>query len=118
MATIAVYFFVYLIAIAIQTGILAVALFLVEDIKASSFKEFGAVGTLGRCAAIVVVATIVAFVPFFIGVVLALLVWFIGIMFLFQKTLGQTFILFLVNFVVSIGVSGAIEKVLSSLLAV
>jgi hypothetical protein len=36
----------------------------------------------------------------------------------FQKTLGQTFILFLVNFVVSLGVSGAIGRILSSLLTI
>jgi len=109
---IALYIVVYAIAIAVQTGILAVSLFLVEDVKASSFKEFGAGGTLGRCAAIVVVASIVGLIPFYIGLVLGLVVWFIGIMFLFQKPIGQTFVLFLINAIISIGVTGLIGSLL------
>jgi hypothetical protein len=114
---IALYIVVYAIAIAIQSAILAVSLFLVEDVKASSFKEFGGGGTLGRCAAIVVVASIVGIIPWGIGLVLGLIVWFVGIMFLFQKPVGQTFILFLINAIISLGVGRLLGNLLTSLLA-
>lgn len=106
-----IYVVVYVIAIALGTAILVGSLFLVEDIRASSFKEFGALGTLARCVGIVVVTTLLGLLPF--GALLALVVWFIGIMALFQKPIGQTLILFVVNVVFWFGVSGAIGYLLS-----
>jgi hypothetical protein len=103
-------------AVAVETGILAVSLFLVEDVKTGSFKEFGAGGTLGRCAGIVIVRTLLALIPFCIGFVLSPVVWFLGIMVLFQKTFGQTVFLFLLNAIISIGVNAAIAHILMSLL--
>jgi hypothetical protein len=114
MATVALYIVAYAVALSVQTGILAMTLFLVEDVKAGSFKEFGAAGTLGRCAAIVIATTVLALIPF--GILLALLVWFLGIMFLFQKTFVQTLILFVLNGIVSIAIGAGLEHVLASLL--
>jgi hypothetical protein len=113
--TVALYIFVYAIALSIETGILAVSLFLVEDIKASSFKEFGALGTLGRCAAIVIVTLVLGLIPF--GFLLALIVWFLGIMFLFQKTFLQTLIVFVLNVIVSFAIAAALEHALISMLS-
>ena len=100
----------YGIGIAISVAILAASLFLVEDIRASSFKEFGAGATLARCTGIVVITMLLSLIPY--GFLVGLVVWFIGIMFLFQKTFGQTLILFLVNVVFSCGVIRALGYVL------
>src|SRR5438874_9075396 len=86
---------VYGLAIAFCTAILAASLFLVEDAQTSSFKEFGVMGTLGRCAGIVLTTTLVSLIPF--GGLLALIIWFLGIMFLFQLPFLKTLILFIVN---------------------
>ena len=109
-----IYVIAYAIAIAIKSAILAGSLFLVEDRDASSFKELGVIPTLARCAGIVLVTTLLGFIPF--GFWLALVVWFVGIMFLFQKTLGQTLILWLVNVVLGCGVLGALRHVLERVL--
>ena len=98
---------VYAVAIAIQTALLAGSLFLVEDVESGSFKELGVVHTLARCAAVTLVTSLLGLIPF--GAWLALIVWFLGIMFLFQKSLGQTIVLLLVNGLVSIAVSGALD---------
>jgi uncharacterized membrane protein len=106
-----IYVIAYAISIAISIAILAGSLFLVEDRQASSFKEFGTAATLARCAAIVLVTILLSLIPY--GFLLALVVWFLGIMFLFQKTFGQTLILWLVNAVFGCGVLGALGYVLS-----
>jgi hypothetical protein len=109
-----IYIIAYAISIAISIAILAGSLFLVEDRDASSFKEFGVIPTLARCAGIVLVTTLLGFIPF--GFWLALVVWFVGIMFLFQKTFLQTLILGLVNVLFSCGVAGALGHILSRVL--
>jgi hypothetical protein len=109
-----IYIIAYGISFAISIAILAGSLFLVEDTRASSFKELGAVGTLARCAAIVLVTTLLNIIPY--GFLISLVVWFLGIMFLFQKTFVQTLILWLVNVIVSCGVVGALGYVLSKVL--
>jgi hypothetical protein len=101
-----IYLITYLIAIAITTAVLAASLFLVEDIRSSSFKEFGAVPTLARCAGLCIVTNLLGLLPF--GWLLGLVVWFVGIMLLFQKTFGQTLILFVINALFGCGVAGAI----------
>ena len=109
-----IYLAVYAVAIALSVAILAGSLFLVEDVKSGSFQEFGVGATLARCAAIVIVTTLLGFIPY--GVILVLIVWFAGIMFLFQKSFGQTFVVFLVNVIFSLGVWGALGYVLERML--
>jgi hypothetical protein len=109
-----IYIVAYGIGIAIGIAILAGSLFLVEDIRASSFKEFGAGGALARCAGIVLVTTLINIIPY--GFFLSLVVWFLGIMFLFQKTFVQTLILWLVNVLFSCGVAGALGYILKKAL--
>ena len=106
-----IYVIAYAISIAIGTAILAGSLFLVEDRRASSFKELGVFPTLARCAGIVLVTTLLGFIP--LGFWLALVVWFVGIMFLFQKTFLQTLILWVVNVLVGCGVAGALGHILA-----
>ncbi|HKA06558.1 MAG TPA: hypothetical protein VKD71_04820 [Gemmataceae bacterium] len=108
-----IYILAYGIAFAIGVAILAGSLFLVEESRASSFKEIGVAGTLARCAGIVLITTLLRIIPFPFGFLLSLVVWFVGIMFLFQKTFVQTLILWLVNVVLSCGVIGALDHVLS-----
>jgi hypothetical protein len=109
-----IYVVAYGIVFAITTGVLAGSLFLVEDIQSSSFKELGVRATLARCAGICLVTTLLSLAPF--GFLLALVVWFLGIMLLFQKTFVQTLILFVVNALFGCGMNGAIGYVLSRLL--
>jgi hypothetical protein len=109
--TILIYVIAYAISIALGTAILAGSLFLVEDRRASSFKELGVMPALARCAAIVLVTTLLGLIPF--GLVLALVVWFVGIMFLFQKTFVQTVILWVVNVLIGCGLAGALGHILT-----
>ena len=109
-----IYVVAYAISIAISVAILAGSLFLVEDRRASSFTELGVIPTLARCAGIVLITMLLSLIPY--GFLLALVVWFLGIMFLFQKTFGQTLILWLVNVVFGCGVIGALGYVLSKVL--
>jgi len=109
-----VYIIAYAVAIAVGTLILAGSLFLVEDVNASSFKELGALNTLARAAAIVLVTGLLSLIPF--GVLLALPAWFLGIMFLFQKSFVQTLILLVVNALFSYGVTRLLEFVLTKVL--
>jgi hypothetical protein len=105
-----IYIIIFAVAIALSTAILAGSLFLVEDVKESSFKELGIGATLARCAAICVVTTMLSLIP--VGFLIALVIWFLGIMFLFQKTFVQTLILFLINALFGCGVNGAIAYLL------
>src|SRR5438132_8603154 len=106
-----IYVIAYSIAVVVKTAILAASLFLVEDRQASSFKELGVLATLARCVGIVLVTTLVGLIPF-VGFFIALIVWFLGIMFLFQKTFLQTLLLGVVNVLFSCGVAGALNHVL------
>src|SRR5258708_9267 len=49
---------VYLTAVAIATIVLAASLFLVEEVKESSFKKYGVRSTFIRCAGICLTTTI------------------------------------------------------------
>jgi hypothetical protein len=95
-------------AVLISTVIFVVSLFLLEDLNASSFKEFGAGPTLARSLGIVSVATLISLVPY--GWVPAMIVWFLGIMFLFQKTFVQTLILTILNNIITFGIVGALSR--------
>lgn len=108
--TVLIYIAIFAVAIGLSTAILAGSLFLVEDIKESSFKELGVGATLVRCAGICLVTTLLALIPF--GFLIALVIWFLGIMLAFQKTFVQTLILFLINAVFGCGVNGAIGYLL------
>jgi hypothetical protein len=109
-----VYVVAYTVSIAISAAILAGSLFLVEDRQASSFKELGVAPTLARCAGIVLVTTLLGFIPF--GFWLALVAWFVGIMFLFQKTFLQTLVVWLVNVLIACGLAGAVSHILTRVL--
>jgi hypothetical protein len=74
---------VYVVAIAISTLVFGASLFLVEDLKESSFRTEGAKATWGKCAGIVVAMTLIRLLPF--GPWLALIAFFVGVMALFQK---------------------------------
>src|SRR5262249_55286757 len=82
---------IYVVAIAISTAVFGASLFLVEDIKASSFATDGQAVTWGKCAGIVLVMTVLGFIPF--GTLLALVVFFVGVMVLFHKTFFQALLL-------------------------
>ncbi len=112
-----IYILVYGIGIAFSVAILALSLFLVEDSRSSdsSFREFGVVGTLARCAAVVVATTLVSLIPF--GVLIALVIWFLAIMFLFGKSFGQTLLIFVVNVIASLAIGRAIVYLLERLVA-
>jgi len=109
-----IYVVAYGIGLALNIAILAASLFLVEDRNASSFKELGVGPTLARCAGVALATLLLSFLPF--GFLLSLVAWFIGIMFLFQKTFVQTLILFLINAIFGCGVLGAVGYVLSKVL--
>jgi hypothetical protein len=83
--TVLIYVLAYGLGIGFSVAILAVSLFLVEDSRSpdSSFRSFGVLGTLARCAAIVVATMLISMIPF--GLLIALVIWFVGIMFLFRK---------------------------------
>jgi len=103
---------IYLVAVVITTAIFAISLFSLEDIRASSFKELGFVSTLTRCAAIVIVASMINMIPY--GWLLAVVVWFVGIMFLFQKTFLQTLVLTILNNIVTVAVAAALNHLFIS----
>ena len=119
---------IYAAAIAIATLILAASLFLIESEKDSSFRRFGFWSTLARCAGICTGTTLGPFLvlaedptptkegsissipgitPFWILV--ALILWFAGVIFLFRKTPWQALLLFPVNALFGVGIAGAIR---------
>lgn len=106
MVIITIYVAIFAVAIVVSTAILAGSLFLVEDIKESTFKELGVGPTLARCIGICLVVTLLDLIPF--GFFIALVIWFLGIMLVFQKTFVQTLILFVINGLFGCGVNGAI----------
>ena len=106
---------VYVVAIAISTVVFGASLFLVEDIKESSFQTDGQAVTWGKCAGLVVVMTVLGLLPF--GALLALIAFFVGVMVLFQKTFLQALLLLVINGLFSLGVAWVIGRVLASLLS-
>jgi len=105
----------YGIAIAVSTAVFGASLFLVEDIKESSFRTGGQMATWGKCAAIVVAMTLIGLLPF--GTLLALVAFFLGVMLLFQKTFLQALLLLIINGLFSIGVWWLLDKVLAAILS-
>jgi hypothetical protein len=121
----------YAAAVAVATLVLAASLFLVEDVKDSSFKRYGVWSTFGRCAAIVLGTTLGPFLvfaddpvpvrdgsissipgvtPLWFGV--ALVVWFVGVIGLFRRTPWQALLLFPINAAFGLGIFGAIRFLL------
>lgn len=109
-----IYVVVYAIAIVLDSGVLALSLLLLEGSETNSFKDYGVWPVLARCAAICTCATLLTLIPY--GVFAALVVWFLGIMALFQKTLGQSLILAFVNMFVGMGIYGGMNWLLARLL--
>jgi hypothetical protein len=103
---------IYVVAIAITTVVFGASLFLVEDIKESSFRTDGQAVTWGKCVGLVIVMTVLGLLPF--GTLLALVAFFVGVMVLFQKTFLQALLLLVINGVFSLGVGWALERVLAS----
>ena len=103
---------VYVVAVAIGAVVFGASLFLVEDIKKSSFRTDGQVVTWGKCAGLVVVMTVLGLLPF--GGLLALIAFFVGVMALFQKTFLQALLLLVINGLFSRGVAWVIARVLAS----
>jgi hypothetical protein len=92
---IVVYIAVYVIAIVISTGLLGASLYVIENNRESSFQLEGRAVTWGKCAGLILVVTLLRLIPF--GPLIGLVVFFVGVMMLFQKSFGQTFMLLLVN---------------------
>ncbi|MCR9117613.1 MAG: hypothetical protein NXI22_11770 [bacterium] len=90
-----VYALAFIIGTVVSTVGLALSLFVVEDDWANTYSEQGIGAVLARCALIAAVSTLFNFFP--CGGLLALIIWFVGIMYFFQKTFVQTIILSLVN---------------------
>ena len=105
---------IYFVGIVLSTLVFAASLFLVEDIKESSFVVDGWGITWLRLAGIVVVETLAGLLPF--GQIIALIVFFVATMALFRKSFGQSFLLLIVNGLFSLGVSWLIVKILAALL--
>jgi hypothetical protein len=103
---------VYVIAFLLSTLIFGASLFLVEDLKESSFRTEGPKATWAKCAAIVAVMTVLAFIPF--GTILALVVFFVGVMVLFRKTFLQALLLLVINGLFSIGIGWVIGRVVTA----
>jgi hypothetical protein len=123
-----IYAGLYVSAVVIATIVLAASLFLVEDAKDSSFKKYGFRSTLARCAGICLGATICPAVVFAddpapvhdgtlsslpgvtpLWVLVALVVWFGGILGLFRKTPLELLMLFPINALFGLGIAGGIR---------
>src|SRR5262245_1672837 len=105
---------ILLVAFALQTAVLAGSLFMVEGDDDSSFKNDGVWLTLAKCAGIVLIVLVLRFVPF--GGLVAIAGWFLGIMAAFQKSFGQTVLLFVVNLAISMLVGFGIGVLVTALL--
>src|SRR5262245_16334329 len=116
LVVILVFVLVYVVAMAISTAIFTASLFLVEDIKESSFKTDGTAVTWGKCAGIVLLTTLLGMIPFPIGALLSLVAFFVGVMVLFQKTFGKAFLLLVINGLFSMGIAWVIGVLVASLL--
>ena len=106
---------VYAVLTAVLTVVLATSLFLIEDLRASSFREQGVAVVLGKCLAIVVAVVLVGFLPF--GGLIGLVVWFIGVMALFQKTFLQALLVTLANYVIGLGAFWVVARILIAVAA-
>jgi len=97
----------WVIATFVSILVFAASLFLVEDLNESAFRE--APGpTWAKCALLVIILTLLGFVPF--GQVIGLVVFFLGTMALFRKTFLQALLLLVVNGFFSLGVAWLIGK--------
>jgi hypothetical protein len=106
--------FVYAVATAISTVVLAASLLIIEDTKTNSFRTEGQKATWMKCAGIVIAMTVVGFLPF--GMLLALIVFFVGAMVLLQKSFLQALLLLIINGLFSLGVMWVIGRILTSAL--
>jgi hypothetical protein len=106
---------VYIVAFAVSTAIFGFSLYVVEDAPQSSFRNDGRGITWAKCAGLVVATTLLGLVPF--GALLALVVWFVGIMALFQKSLWEAFLLLVTNGLFSWGIGWLIGTVLEALVS-
>lgn len=112
---VAVYSVAIALAFLLSTAGLVASLYIVEDNHADTFAEQGFWTVVGRCAIVTVVTTILSFIPCF-GLI-SIVVWFLGIMFLFQKTFIQSLVLCVVNFAVSMVLAWGLGLALNAVLA-
>ena len=111
-------FIVLLLQVAMGAIILALALWILSD--TSPFQDYGTGGAWGRCIGLVAAVNVLAVGGLLIGgpmlglllSVAILVVWFLGIMMLFEKTFGQAFFLTLSMWVIGL----LLEKGLSIML--
>jgi hypothetical protein len=118
----------YAVAVLVATLVLGASLFLVEDRKESSFKIYGAASTFLRCAGICLGTTIGPFLVFAedpapvrdgsisnipgvtpLWALVAMVVWFAGVIGLFKKTPLQALLLLPVNAAFGLGIFGGIR---------
>ena len=109
---------VYAIVIPIVTGIgtclFATSLWLLTDKSTSPFERDGKKATWLKCAGLVFVVQVLSLVPY--GGLLVSIVWFGGIMLLFEQTFGQAVLLSVANWglnmVLWLGMGWLINRVL------
>lgn len=73
-----------LISFTLSTITLALALWLIGEDGTDPFKADGFKPTMTKCAAICAVTTVLSFIPF--GGLVGMIVWFVAVMVLFEKT--------------------------------
>ncbi len=105
---------VYTVYILILTAVLAATIWGLCEEGTNPFKDDGHLITWGKCLGLVVAVSLVDLVPEF-GFWLSLGAWYLGIMILFQKTFGQTFIITCVNKAIGWGVLWVLLWLLSLL---
>ncbi len=99
-----------IIAFGIQTAVLGTSLLMLSGEDDNPFKEDGQLIAWGKCAGLVAGVTLILMFP--LGGLVAIGGWFVGVMMLFERTLSQTFMLFLANIVISYGLIWLLMQVL------
>ena len=91
---------IWVVVILIQTFVLGLSLYLVSPSTTSPFREDGFITTWVKCLALVVVIFFVGtYLPY--APVVTVIIFFVGIMGLFQRTLFQTLLVSLANWVLT-----------------
>lgn len=103
---------VFIIWVAIQTGVLAASIFILSGENDNPFKEEPQLVVWGKCAGLVTAVALMGFIPGF-GWVLSLIAWFLGIMMLFERTFGQAIMIFLANIAIGFLVNWLLALILT-----
>jgi len=116
-----------LVSIAISIGILGLGLWILSDERDNPFREYGVGVTWAKIAGLVVGINVWAFIVLavllaaelpllaFVGAIITILLWFGGIMVLFEKSFGQAFLLTIACWVLRLLLEGGIGFILSAL---